>query len=65
MIYQIHNGAVMYGAETILKNINFEIKNNKEKIDSEIVRAKSDEEILAIVNSIVAANNKLCNNKKK
>ena len=32
MIYQIHNGAVMYGAETILKNINFEIKNNKEKI---------------------------------
>lgn len=32
MIYQIHNGAVMYGAETILRNINFEIKNNKEKI---------------------------------
>lgn len=32
MIYQIHNGAVMYGAETILKDINFEIKNNKEKI---------------------------------
>jgi len=32
MIYQIHNGAVMYGAETILKNVNFEIKNNKEKI---------------------------------
>ena len=32
MIYQIHNGAAMYGAETILKDINFEIKNDKEKI---------------------------------
>ncbi|MCQ2520336.1 MAG: ATP-binding cassette domain-containing protein, partial [Lachnospiraceae bacterium] len=32
MLYQIHNGAVMYGAETILQGINFEIKNNKEKI---------------------------------
>lgn len=32
MLYQIHNGAVMYGAETILRNINFEIRNNREKI---------------------------------
>jgi ATP-binding cassette subfamily F protein 3 len=32
MIYQIHNGAAMYGAETILRDINFEIKNDKEKI---------------------------------
>lgn len=32
MLYQIHNGAVMYGADTILKDIDFEIKNNKEKI---------------------------------
>lgn len=32
MLYQIHNGAVMYGGETILHGINFEIKNNREKI---------------------------------
>lgn len=32
MLYQIHNGAVMYGADTILKNLNFEIKNDREKI---------------------------------
>ncbi|MBR5896699.1 MAG: ABC-F family ATP-binding cassette domain-containing protein, partial [Lachnospiraceae bacterium] len=32
MIYQIHNGAVMYGGDTILSGINFEIKNNREKI---------------------------------
>ena len=32
MLYQIHNGAVMYGAETILRDIHFEIRNNKEKI---------------------------------
>lgn len=32
MLYQIHNGAVMYSGETILSGINFEIKNNKEKI---------------------------------
>lgn len=32
MIYQIHNGAVMYGGDTILSGVNFEIKNNKEKI---------------------------------
>lgn len=32
MLYQIHNGVVMYGADVILKDINFEIKNNNEKI---------------------------------
>lgn len=32
MLYQIHNGAVMYAADTILSNINFEIRNNREKI---------------------------------
>ena len=32
MIYQIHNGAVMYGGDTILSGINFDIKNNREKI---------------------------------
>ena len=32
MLYQIHNGAVMYGGDTILSGVNFEIKNNKEKI---------------------------------
>lgn len=32
MLYQINNGAVMYGAETILHGINFEIRNNNEKI---------------------------------
>lgn len=32
MLYQIHNGAVMYAADTILKNINFEIRNDREKI---------------------------------
>lgn len=32
MLYQIHNGAVMYAADTILRNINFEIRNNREKI---------------------------------
>ena len=32
MIYQIHNGAVMYGGDTILSGVNFEIKNNREKI---------------------------------
>ena len=32
MLYQIHNGAVMYSGETILQDINFEIKNDKEKI---------------------------------
>ena len=32
MLYQIHNGAVMYGADTILRDLNFEIKNDREKI---------------------------------
>ena len=32
MLYQIHNGAVMYSGETILHNINFEIRNDREKI---------------------------------
>lgn len=32
MLYQIHNGAAMYGADVILSNVNFEIRNNKEKI---------------------------------
>lgn len=32
MLYQIHNGTVMFGADTILKDINFEIKNSNEKI---------------------------------
>ncbi len=32
MLYQIHNGSVMYGAETILRDINFEVRNNREKI---------------------------------
>ncbi len=32
MLYQINNGAVELGAELILKHINFEIKNNNEKI---------------------------------
>lgn len=32
MLYQVHNGAVMYGGDTILRDINFEIKNDKEKI---------------------------------
>lgn len=32
MLFQIHNGAVMYGADTIIDNIQFEIKNNREKI---------------------------------
>ncbi len=32
MLYQIHNGNVMYAADTILKGINFEIKNDREKI---------------------------------
>lgn len=32
MLYQIHNGAVMYGGDTILSNVNFEIRNNREKI---------------------------------
>lgn len=32
MLYQIRNGAVSYSGELILKNINFEIKNDREKI---------------------------------
>ncbi len=32
MLYQIHNGAVMYGAEAIIRDIQFEIRNNREKI---------------------------------
>ena len=32
MLYQIHNGTVMFAADTILKDINFEIKNSNEKI---------------------------------
>ncbi len=32
MLYQINNGAVELGAELILKKINFEIRNNNEKI---------------------------------
>jgi len=32
MLYQIHNGAAMYAADTILRDINFEIRNDKEKI---------------------------------
>jgi len=32
MLYQIHNGTVMYGADTIISGINFEIKNDREKI---------------------------------
>ncbi|MCR4961454.1 MAG: ABC-F family ATP-binding cassette domain-containing protein [Lachnospiraceae bacterium] len=32
MLYQIHNGVVMYGADTILNGITFEIKNDREKI---------------------------------
>lgn len=32
MLFQIHNGAVMYGTDTIIDNIQFEIKNNREKI---------------------------------
>ncbi len=32
MLYQICNGAVQYSGETILSGINFEIRNNKEKI---------------------------------
>lgn len=32
MLYQIRNGAVMYSGETILSGINFEIKNDREKI---------------------------------
>ena len=29
MIYQIHNGTKMYGANTIFENIQFEIKNTE------------------------------------
>ncbi|MCQ2523622.1 MAG: ATP-binding cassette domain-containing protein [Lachnospiraceae bacterium] len=32
MLYQINNGAVMYGADTILHGIKFEIRNSNEKI---------------------------------
>ncbi|MGN1267826.1 MAG: ABC-F family ATP-binding cassette domain-containing protein [Dorea sp.] len=32
MLYQINNGAVELGAELILKKVNFEIRNNNEKI---------------------------------
>jgi ATP-binding cassette subfamily F protein 3 len=32
MLLQIKGGAVMYGAETILKDIDFEIRNNRQKI---------------------------------
>lgn len=32
MLYQIHNGKVMYAADTILENVNFEIRNDREKI---------------------------------
>ena len=32
MLYQIHNGSAMYGADTILRDIRFEIRNNNEKI---------------------------------
>lgn len=32
MLYQIHNGEVQYSGETILSGINFEIKNDREKI---------------------------------
>ena len=39
-----------------------ELQNKKSKIDNEIERAKTDEEILSIVNTIIADNNRLCNN---
>ncbi|MBP5152530.1 MAG: ABC-F family ATP-binding cassette domain-containing protein, partial [Lachnospiraceae bacterium] len=32
MLLQIKGGAVMYGAETILKDLDFEIRNNRQKI---------------------------------
>ncbi len=32
MLFQIRGGAVMYGADTILRDISFEIRNNKQKI---------------------------------
>ncbi len=32
MLYHINNGTVMYGADVILSNVYFDIKNNKEKI---------------------------------
>ncbi len=32
MLFQIHNGAAMYGGDTILENVMFEIRNNSEKI---------------------------------
>jgi len=32
MLYQIHNGNVMYGGDSILTGVNFEIRNNREKI---------------------------------
>ena len=32
MLLQIRDGAVMYGAETILKPVNFEIRNSRQKI---------------------------------
>ena len=41
-----------------------EIQKNKSKTDTKIERAKSEKELLDIVNNIVAANNKLCNNKE-
>ena len=41
-----------------------EIQKNKSKTDTKIERAKSEKELLDIVNDIIAANNKLCNNKE-
>lgn len=41
-----------------------ELQKNKSKIDTQIERAKNEKELLDIVNSIVATNNKLCNDKE-
>jgi len=59
--------------ETQQKNLNIlneyakeiqDLQKQKYKIDNEIDRAKNDEEILSIVNTILADNNRLCNNKE-
>ncbi len=42
-----------------------EIDREKTKVDNEIEKAESDSAVLAIVNSIIASNNRLCNDKKK
>ena len=42
MLYQIHNGTVMFGADTILKDINFEIKNSRIITECDIIIENND-----------------------